>query len=629
MRTEVYRTIVLLPVVVAVSMCLLSRADAQDYDAVILSGRVMDPETKFDGVRNVGIKGGKIVEISKNGITGKETIDAAGHVVAPGFIDTHFHSLSPHGAKLGLRDGVTTGMDLELGALHVAKWYREKQDNWQMNFGTTIGQEFVRRLLLDGVDGTDMRDFARGRGEAAKDGESSWETHISTEKELNAILKHLDEGLRQGAIGIGSTVGYMPTGVTSAEMFFTQAIAAKYGRLTSVHYRFLSGKPPADNALATQEVLANAFALDAPLIICHFNNDNWRLVHTLLALARERGLNTWGEIYPYLAGSTTVGSTMLRPENWVDVLELKYEETVLDPMTGKYLTQEEYERLAKEDPAKIVVGFVRKKEWLPEWLKLPGVTIAGDGMLPTDAKGTLLSWDDPYESGAFHPRTAGAHGKALRLSRELGLPLMHTLSMLSYTSAKHLGDTGLGAMTVRGRMQEGMVADITIFDPETVADNSDYEVGKNGLPTTGIPYVLVNGTVVVRDSKVLKGVNPGQAIRFPEEPKGRYEPVKVEIWSSKYTVDTGGLRSKPGVTPKPKEQPKAEPSGNPQSSRTSVQQWLADDASGRLSDLFDSICVAQCDPDAHMPGCRCFEEAILFRRVALRAEKANRTTERD
>ncbi len=85
-------------------------------------------------------------------------------------------------------------------------------------------------------------------------------------------------------------------------------------------------------------------------------------------------------------------------------------------------------------------------------------------------------------------------------------------------------------MQVRGRMQEGMVADITIFDPDAVTDNADYAFGESGLPSTGIPYVLVNGTIVVRDSEVLRGVNPGQPIRYPAESEGRFEPLDPETY---------------------------------------------------------------------------------------------------
>ncbi|MCP4231743.1 MAG: aminoacylase, partial [bacterium] len=105
------------PLIAATVLVMFSSgALAADYDVVILDGRVMDPETKLDAVRNVGIKDGKIAAITEEDITGKETIDASGHVVAPGFIDVHFHSLDLFAVKLGMQDGVTTGMDFEYGA---------------------------------------------------------------------------------------------------------------------------------------------------------------------------------------------------------------------------------------------------------------------------------------------------------------------------------------------------------------------------------------------------------------------------------------------------------------------------------------------------------------------------------
>ena len=79
-------------------------------------------------------------------------------------------------------------------------------------------------------------------------------------------------------------------------------------------------------------------------------------------------------------------------------------------------------------------------------------------------------------------------------------------------------------------MQEGMVADITVFDPETINDNADYVLGKNGLPSTGIPYVLVNGVIMVRDSRVQKGLYPGQAIRYPVEAEGRWVPLEKKAY---------------------------------------------------------------------------------------------------
>ena len=118
-------------------------ATATEFDLVILNGRVMDPETEFDAIRNVGILDGKIVLITEEEISGKKTIDATGHVVSPGFIDTHYHAVDDFATKMALRDGVTTGMDLELGAFNVKGWYDQKTETgWQVNYGTTTWLKF-------------------------------------------------------------------------------------------------------------------------------------------------------------------------------------------------------------------------------------------------------------------------------------------------------------------------------------------------------------------------------------------------------------------------------------------------------------------------------------------------------
>ena len=120
------------------SLTMTLPAMAADYDLVINNGRVMDPETMYDGIANVGIKDGKIVAITKAEITGKETIDATGLVVAPGFIDTHFHAVDPLATKMVVAGGVTTGMNLEAGATRVGEWYANRdKSGWQVNCGTT------------------------------------------------------------------------------------------------------------------------------------------------------------------------------------------------------------------------------------------------------------------------------------------------------------------------------------------------------------------------------------------------------------------------------------------------------------------------------------------------------------
>lgn len=513
---------------------------ASDYDLVILDGRVMDPETKFDEVRNVGVKDGTIVTITDKSIQGKETINAKGLVVSPGFIDTHFHALDGLAIRLAMRDGVTSGMDLEWGAMNVDAWYASKKNAWPANYGTVVSHEGVRMMLHDNLkmDGPkDASNAAELRGEAAKDGVSGWSETRSTLEQINKITKILDEGLQQGALGIGSTVGYMRKGVTTYEMFEVQRAAAHYGRLTAFHSRFHpSSQTPIEAPLGFDEAFTNAFLLDAPLLYQHNNDYGWWEIEEKLQLARKKGLNMWSEHYPYTAGSTTIGSEFVRPESWEKGMGYKYEETVYDPSQDKYLSKDEYLKIAKEDPGRVVVLFIPpRKEWLPYWVKVPHMTVGADSMW------SGLSWDDDYRKYAGHPRTAGAHGKTFRLAREENVPLMFTLSQATYWAAKHLGDAGLEAMKKRGRMQEGMIADITIFDAEKIRDNSTYKAGEQGFPTTGIPYVIVNGKIVINDSKFQK-VWAGQPIRYQIESKGRHTPAKTKQWLKVHTLDTGGVK---------------------------------------------------------------------------------------
>ena len=513
---------------VYISMILTTASiAAETHDLVILNGRVMDPETMFDAVCNVGIKDGKIVKITKKNIEGKESINAKGHVVAPGFIDTHLHGTSVMAYKLVLRDGVTSAMDLEEGALgsYMDQWYKDREGKTQLNFGVASSHELARSLVLDGAMGKDTLGALKTRAAG-----NNWSQKKVTLEEGNKILQVIDEGLRAGGIGIGSTLGYMRDGVTAREMFEVQKLGAKYGRQTGIHFRNTPGSATGE-VNGVQEQLANAAALGAPALACHFNNPGWGLVHELLARYRDRGMNVWGEIYPYAAGGTALNAVFLKPEVWLDQLGHKYEDTLMDPLTNKFFTRATYEEMVKKDPTRIVIVYKMPKDDIVKWLQMPGVTIGSDAM-PVSSD---ISWDTPYEElPNNHPRTSGAHAKTLRMGRENNIPIMQSLSQLSYNSAKYLGKTGLKSMQIRGRMQEGMVADITIFDPENVTDNATY---KNGMvPSTGIPYVIVNGTIVVKNSKVLKGVNPGQPIRFKPMEESLFEELAVDSWTKAYMV---------------------------------------------------------------------------------------------
>ena len=519
-----------------------SLAEETKYDLVINGGRVMDPETMFDSIANVGIKAGRIAAITTDEIAGADTIDASGLVVAPGFIDTHFHAVDPFATKMSLRDGVTTGMDLELGALHVGDWYDKKaKEGWQVNYGTTAGLNFIRMVVHDSEvkieEPIDFSSVTTYVDKVLEDGVPGWSVTRSNIDQMNAVMKILDEDLRQGAIGVGIGAAYMAKGLTSYEMFEAQRTAARYGRLASVHTRYhLSSETPTEAPIAFDEAFANAMLLDAPLLMAHDNDYGWWEIEEKLQMARAKGLNMWAEHYPYDAGSTAVSADFLQPKIWEKTYGYKYEETLYDPLNDKFVTKEEYTDLVKSDPGRsMVVFFPARKKWMPYWLTIPHMTVASDSMAGVGTDGELLAWDADYTAYAGHPRTAGAHARTLRMGREQGVPLMFSLAQLSYWSALHLGEAGLQDMKDRGRVQVGKVADLTLFDPETVTDNATYKAGENGLPSTGIPYVIVNGTVIVRDSKVL-AVKAGQPIRYPVEKKGRFEPVGIARWINEKTI---------------------------------------------------------------------------------------------
>ncbi len=511
---------------------------AAEYDLVILNGRVMDPETNYDAVANVGIKDGRIAVITKRKITGKETIDATGLVVAPGFIDGHQHCQEAYAYRLMVRDGRTTIMDLEIGAFgeKVDEWYKRREGNSPINFGVSVAHEFARAAVLDGFKDWKYLYTPDAIKSRVKEG---WSKTRPTLEQGNQILKIMDEGLRQGGIGIGSTVGYMRAGVSSREIYELQKLSGLYGRQIGMHFRLTPGSD-VDEVLGIQEMLANAAALGTPALACHFNNPGYNLVHELLVGMRGRGYNVWGEIYPYTAGSTALNAVFLEPEVWVKTLGHKYEDTIQDVETGEFYTEQTRAEMLKKQPTRPILVYKMPKEAIANWVRLPGVAIGSDGMplIPDDN----LKWDTPYEDFPnTHPRFSGSFAAVLRVARENNIPLMQAVAMTSFNYAKPLGDMGLKAMQVRGRMQEGMVADITIFDPNTVTDNATYKKGT--LPSTGIPHVIVNGIVVMKDSEPLKRFDAGQPIRFEPQKKGRFKPLSIENWTKEFYVapiDFGG-----------------------------------------------------------------------------------------
>src|SRR5271169_475886 len=121
---------------------------AQQYDLVLEGGRVMDPETGLDAVRNVGIRDGKIVRVSSEALSGRRVVHASGLVVAPGFIDLHQHGQDMDSQRVKALDGVTTALEMEIGVPDVAQFLKTKEGHSLIHYGTSASHPAARALVF-------------------------------------------------------------------------------------------------------------------------------------------------------------------------------------------------------------------------------------------------------------------------------------------------------------------------------------------------------------------------------------------------------------------------------------------------------------------------------------------------
>ena len=508
-----------LSTLIAVQPGLLVGTRADEYDVVILNGRIIDPESKLDAIRNVGIRNGKIAVITEQPVSAPRSIDASGLVVAPGFLDMHHHNVGvPFGQKLALRDGVTTPMELELGVYEIERWYDALDGRSQTNYGVSVGTMPIRETMFNPKYVTKFSGDILYDMQVPKETRSSmaWSTTIAQPDDFDRFRQMLEKGLKQGAIAIGHVPGYMVSGVSNQESTIAQQLAGQHGSFVALHGRYSSQMPPASGLLGTYEMMGPQSVYGGGLVVQHITAQT--LADTPVALrmiddARSRGIQVIAEIYPYDYGGTIVGADYLHPDNYQQNMKRSYKD-IIEVATLQPLTKERYEHLVKTAPGTSVMFYNATKQTVYDGLAHPS-TVLGSDAFPFSLKsgGPAVDWDTEFDSVNGHPRGAGAHARLLRLVREekVDIPLMLAISKMSWMIAQFMQDNGVDGMSQKGRLQVGCDADITIFDPKTVTDNATMKNG--GLPSTGIPFVLVNGTVVVENSKVLKAVYPGKAVR--------------------------------------------------------------------------------------------------------------------
>ncbi|HEV2385993.1 MAG TPA: amidohydrolase family protein [Candidatus Acidoferrales bacterium] len=456
-------------------------AASERYDVVIRGGRVMDPESGLDAIRNVGITGGTIRAISAQPLDGRTVIDAAGLVVAPGFIDLHQHGQDAENYALKAADGVTTALELEVGTADVDQWYAQHAGKALINYGVSIGHIQVRMAVMHELGGL------LPSGDAAH--------RAATPAEIEQMKQMIAKGLDRGALAVGFGPAYT-AGASNWEIVEMFRVAARYGASCHVHIR--GAVPPAPgNMTGFEEVLACAAATGAPLHVVHIQSTGGAdVAHELEMIdgARARGMDVTTECYPYTHGMTDIKSALFdHREDESD----NYFAGLLWPQTGEHLTRESFLRYRKQGG--MVILPANTQENVDAAVASPLAMIASDGIV-TDGKG--------------HPRTAGTYARVLgRYVRERhALTLMEALGKMTLMPAERLEHRD-PLMRNKGRVRVGADADLTVFDPQTVIDRATY--GEPTLHSAGIAYVLVNGVPVVKAGQVVEGVYPGQAVRAP------------------------------------------------------------------------------------------------------------------
>lgn len=466
--------------------CSACAATERDFDVVLAGGRVIDPETGLDAVRNVGIRGDSIVRIATEQLRGMRTIDVTGLVVAPGFIDLHQHSQDQAAYRTMALDGITTALDLENGVPDIRRFIEARRGRSPIHFGAAASHRAARMLawnlpLPASLDGAEAGIPAPPPGSVTDDAASP--------ARLDQILRALRDQLDAGALGIGMGLEYLP-GTTRHEVIRVFELAARYGVPLFIHARSAGAREPGSSVEALNELIGAAAISGASLHIVHINSTCLRdapVCLSMIAGARARGLDVTTEAYPYTAAMTVINSAFFSP-GWRERRGIDYGDLEL-PETGERLTQQRFDMLHRGSEARRVLIHMNPDSVVDAIVADSLVAIASDGL-------------------TAHPRGAGSHARVLaRYVRDQGTIGLHeAVRKMSLMPAQRL-ETALPDARRLGRLQPGSRADIVIFDAATIQDRATFRNSKE--TSAGVRYLLVAGTVVVDEGRVSEHVAPG------------------------------------------------------------------------------------------------------------------------
>ncbi len=512
-------------------------------DLVIRGGRVADGSGEPLYNADIGIAGERIVRVGKIARDeGRSLIDADGLIVSPGFVDVHTHSditiLVDPRAESAVRQGVTTqafpncGMGLAPAVGEALGDVAERVGRFGIEVDWTTVGDYFERVRSAGPAINVIPMVAQGTVRTAVMGFSQARP---TPAQLETMREHVREAMRSGARGMCSGLRYVPSGYASRDELIELArIVSEYGGVYASHIR--SEGDNGDWFDAIDEAVAIGHGAGVRVQISHLKAlgaDVWgksRKALSAIEKARERGVDVLGDQYPYDATSSTLfvlfpqwcqeGGVEAFLERTADAamrsrIESSFSKSLGLRGGGGRMTVSEYgpdrslegktlAHIAGEHGAEVfdtavdmlerssgqvsMVFHTLEQDDIETLFVNPFVMVASDGSAVAP-HGKLAA--DYYP----HPRNYGCFPKVLGdfvRTRNL-LPVEAAVRKMTSLPAEHFG------LERRGRIKPGWYADVTVFDPDSVADRASFEHPRE-FPA-GIPYVIVNGRPVVEEGR--------------------------------------------------------------------------------------------------------------------------------
>ncbi|MGZ8551887.1 MAG: N-acyl-D-amino-acid deacylase family protein [Chitinophagaceae bacterium] len=509
---------------------LATTAQQSTCDILIRNGKIIDGTGNNWYYGDMAVKDGKIVAIGRQlNFSSAKTIDAAGLIVAPGFIDVHTHLEDDENkdllAQSFIYDGVTTCITGNCGASHtdISK-YLGWVDSLKLsiNIASLIGHNDVRKAVM---------------GRANRDATAEEQLRMDT---------IVDKAMRDGAVGLSTGLIYIPgTYSKTPEIISLAKQASKYNGVYATHMRDEGDKVTE----AIEEALTIGREAKIPVEISHFKlsgQQNWGRSKETVALikkAREEGVEVTIDQYPYTASSTSI-STLIPDEILADGQD-SIKARLQRPEIKKYVISEMLRKLKKRKLKHFsyaVVAFhradtsyngksieeinlmkARKHKAKAEAETVIDIMIAGGasavfhGMGEEDVKRIMQYPFNMFASDASirvlnagmpHPRGYGTNARVLGkyVREEKVIPLEEAIRRMTSLPAQKFQLHG------RGLLREGYAADIVVFDEKEVKDISTFE--KPHAYSKGFHYVIVNGVLTV-DTEKHTGARAGKALYGP------------------------------------------------------------------------------------------------------------------